>query len=198
MRALLPCLLSLTAVACAHLDRAQLEEVTVYRVMDDREIARVAVLDALGELHEVQAVDAARGVVTRGRPAFRSREERLDFDRRVDGLLRARIYGQGPALELLRLRCEAALRGEWGEWRWTPSATRRACDPSDVAVTLHSLYRKPRLQRAYVEVLLGVVDDAAFAQHARERLAQLSDAELEPYHFELSAWERLEGFRPRG
>ncbi|MEW6432412.1 MAG: hypothetical protein AB1730_12970 [Myxococcota bacterium] len=198
MRSLLLILASLSAVGCAHIDRAQATNVTVYGVMSDAEIARVAVQEALGELHEVQAVDPDTGVVTAGRSAFHTREERLDFERRVDQLLRARIYGQGPTLELVRIRCEALQRAGWEGWPGDAAASRRACDYGEISMTLHSLFKKPMLQRAYVDVLLGAVDDAAFAAHARARLVELSQTPVEPYLFVVEAWERVEGFRPRG
>lgn len=198
MRSLALILVSFSVVGCAHIDRAQAENVTVYGVMSDQEIARAAVQEALGELHEVQAVDAQTGVVTAGRSAFRTREERLDFERRVDGLLRARIYGQGPTLELVKIRCEALQRAGWEGWPGDAASSRRACDYGEVAVTVHSLFKKPMLQRAYVDVLLGVVGDDAFAAHARARLAELAAGPVEPYLFVVGTWERIEGFRPRG
>lgn len=198
MRSLALILVSFSVVGCAHIDRAAASNVTVYGVMTDAEIARVAVQEALGELHQVEAVDADSGLVTHGRPAFRTRDERLDFERRVDEVLRARVYGQGPTLELVRIRCEALQRAGWEGWPGDASAHRRACDYGDQAVTVHSLFKKPMLQRAYVDVLLGVVDDADFARHARARLAELSRAQVEPYVFVVETWERVEGFRPRG
>ncbi|MCC6334653.1 MAG: hypothetical protein IT380_11800 [Myxococcales bacterium] len=198
MRALPLILLSFAAVGCAHVDRAQATQVTLYEVMSDAEIARAAVEEALGELHEVQEIDAETGVVTRGQSAFRSRQERLDFERRVDALVRARVYGQGPTLELVRLRCEALQRTGWEGWSADADAHRRACDYGDEVVTLHSLFKKPLLQRAYVHVLLDAVGDVEFSRHARARLAELSRAPLEPYVFTVEAWERVDGFRPRG
>lgn len=198
MRSLALILVSFSVVGCAHIDRAQAEDVTVYGVMNDQEIARIAVQEALGELHEVQAVDADTGVVTAGRSAFRTREERLDFERRVDEVLRARVYGQGPTLELVKIRCEALQRAGWEGWPGDAAASRRACDYGETSVTVHSLFKKPMLRRAYVDVLLNVVNDDAFAQHARARLSELSSAPVEPYLFVVGTWERVEGFRPRG
>lgn len=198
MRSLALILVSFSVVGCAHIDRAAASNVTVYGVMNDAEIARVAVQEALGELHQVQAVDADSGLVTNGQPAFRSRDERLDFERRVDEVVRARVYGQGPTLELVRIRCEALQRAGWEGWPGDASANRRACDYGDQAVTVHSLFKKPMLQRAYVEVLLGVVADADFTRHARARLVELSRVQVEPYVFVVETWERVEGFRPRG
>jgi hypothetical protein len=198
MRSLPLILVSFWVVGCAHIDRAQAANVTVYGVMTDAEIARVAVQEALGELHEVQAIDADTGVVTRGASAFHSRQERLDFEARVDALVRARVYGQGPTLELVRIRCEALQHSGWAGWPADESAQRRACDYGEDSVTVHSLFKKPLLQRAYVDVLLGAVDDAAFAAHARSRLVELAHLQVEPYLFVVETWERVEGFRPRG
>ncbi|MEW5741865.1 MAG: hypothetical protein AB1938_23320 [Myxococcota bacterium] len=198
MRSLPLLLLSLAVVGCAHLDRAQATQVTVFQVMSDAEIARAAVEEALGELHQVQEIDAETGLVTRGQAAFHTRQERLDFEARVDGLVRARVYGQGPTLELVRIRCQALQRAGWEGWPADEAANRRACDYGDELLTLHSLFKKPMLQRAYIDVLLGAVDDETFARHARARLSELSRAQLEPYVFTVEAWERVEGFRPRG
>ena len=96
MRNLLAILLSITALGCAHIDREQALAATPYDVMTDAEIAHVAVAEALGELHEVSTIDDD-GVVTSGQSAFKSSNERVVYERRVEQLLRERIYGQGPA-----------------------------------------------------------------------------------------------------
>lgn len=191
-------LLLFSLVGCAHIDRARAAQVTVFQVMSDAEIARTAVEEALGELHEVQEIDAETGLVTRGQAAFRSRQERLDFEARVDALIRARVYGQGPTLELVRIRCLALQQSGWKGWPEEEATRRRACEYGDELLTLHSLFKKPMLQRAYIDVLLSAVEDADFAGHARARLSELSSARLEPYVFTVEAWERVEGFRPRG
>jgi len=191
-------LVSFWVVGCAHIDRAEVARATVFTVMTDEEIARAAVHEALGELHDVEAIDPDTGVVTRGEAAFHSRQERLDFEARVDALVRARVYGQGPTLELVRIHCEALQRAGWEGWPADAAAQRRACDYGDDVLTVHSLFKKPMLQRAYVDLLLGAVHDAAFARHAHQRLGELSRARIEPYLFVVEAWERVAGFRPRG
>lgn len=185
------------ASGCATIDRQQARTATAYDVMTDDEIARAGVREALGELHEVLTIDAETSVVTAGRSAFQSREERLIFERRIDALVRGRVYGQGPTMELLRIHCEALQRSGWAGWPGDRARLHRACDYGDADVTLHSLFRKPMLQRAYVDLLLAVIGDDAFSTASRERLTRLAEQPLEPYSFVVGAWERVEGFRPR-
>lgn len=170
---------------------------TAYDVMSDKEIAEVAVKEALGELHQVRSVDE-NGVVTVGLPAFANREERLAFERRVEALLRAEIYGQGPALELVRIHCEALAQKGWASWPGDVANVRNGCNYGDAIVTLHTLYKKPMMQRAYVDALLVVADDPVLTWHARRQLSTLSQRGVEPYLFVVGNWERVEGFRPRG
>lgn len=191
-----PFFFSLLVVGCAHVDRAQAVSANVYDVMSDAEVAKLAVHEALGELHQVQVVDA-EGVVTVGTPAFANREERLAFERRVDALVRAQVYGQGPTLELVRIRCEQLSRDGWAQWPGDELKHKRACEYGDVSMTVHSLFKKPLLQRALVELMLGVVKDDLFALRARNRLVQLQRTGIEPYLFIVERWERVEGFRPR-
>lgn len=184
-------------VGCAHVSREEAMAVTAYDVMTDAEIAEAAVKEALGELHQVKSVDE-NGVVTSGRPAFGSRDERLAFERRVDSLLRRQIYGQGPTLELVRIHCEAQHQAGWSSWPGDATSLRNACTYGDAVVTLHSLYKKPLLQRAYVDALLSIADDPVLRWHAQRRLPELQRTGVEPYLFIVGNWERVEGFRPRG
>jgi hypothetical protein len=193
MRSLL--LLSLFATGCAHLNQAP-APVSVFATMSDAQVARLAVQEALGELHQVAAVDADG--FAQGHAAFASRDDRLAFEGRIDSLLRERIYGQGPTLNLVRLACEGQQQAGWADWPADRAANRRACDFGDDLVTVHSLFKKPMLQRAFVDVLLRVVADPAFATHARERLTSLQSVGVEPYTLVVEAWDRIEGFRPRG
>lgn len=197
MRNALGMLLSLTVVGCAHIDREQALAVTSYDVMTDGEIATVAIAEALGELHEVTAIDA-EGVVTEGRAAFASRAERLAFERRMESILRGKIYGQGPTLELVRLHCERLARAGWTAWPRDERHRSAACEYGDVSLTVHSLFKKPMLQRALIEVLLDVAADPLLTARARRRLLELARVGVEPYLLMVERWDRVEGFRPRG
>lgn len=189
-------LLSITALGCAHVDREQALAATPYDVMTDAEIANVAIAEALGELHQVSAIDED-GVVTSGQAAFKSSIERVAYERRVEQLLRARIYGQGPALELVRIRCEQLHKAGWASWPREASRL-AACEYGDVSMTVHSLFKKPLLQRAFVEVLLEVTSDSILSAHARSRLMKLEHTGVQPYFLMVERWDRVEGFRPRG
>ncbi|MGV3619710.1 MAG: hypothetical protein ACO1OB_02775, partial [Archangium sp.] len=123
---------------------------------------------------------------------------RLAFERRVDGLLRKKIYGQGPTLELVRIHCELQQQAGWASWPADAAHTRNACTYGDSLVTLHSLFKKPLLQRAYVDALLAVADDPVLTWHAQRRMTEIQRAGVEPYLFIVENWERVEGFRPRG
>lgn len=197
MRNVLGIVLSFIVVGCAHIDREQALAATSYDVMTDAEIATVAVAEALGELHEVTAIDA-EGVVTEGRAAFASRIERLAFERRVEALLRGKIYGQGPALELVRLHCERQARAGWTAWPGDARSRSAACEYSELALTVHSLFKKPMLQRALVDVLLEVAGDPLLTAKAKRRLLELEKRGVEPYLLMVERWDRVEGFRPRG
>lgn len=197
MRNLLKMLLSITALGCAHIDREQALAATPYDVMTDAEIANVAVAEALGELHQVSAIDDD-GVVTSGQAAFKSSNERVVYERRVEQLLRARIYGQGPALELLRIRCEQLHKAGWVSWPRDARTRSAVCEYGDVSMTVHSLFKKPLMQRAFVEVLLEVSSDSILRAHARRRLMELERTGVQPYFLMVERWDRVEGFRPRG
>ena len=197
MRNLVEIILALTTLGCAHIDRQQALAATLYDVMTDAEIANVAIAEALGELHEVKAIDED-GVVTQGRAAFTSRDERLAYERRVDAIIRAKIYGQGPTLQLVRIRCEQLHKAGWASWPGDEVARKSACEYGDVSMTVHSLFKKPRLQRAFVDLLLEVTPDSISSAHVKHRLLQLEKTGVEPYLLMVERWDRVEGFRPRG
>jgi hypothetical protein len=197
MSKLLRMLVCLSVVGCAHIDRQQALEATSYDVMTDAEIAQVALAEALGELHEVKAIDA-EGVVTEGQAAFASRTERLAYERRVDGLIRQRIYGQGPTLELVRLYCRRLASAGWVAWPGDARERSAACEYGDVSMTVHSLFKKPMLQRAFVEVLLDVSGDSLLRARTQRRLLELERVGVEAYLLMVERWDRVEGFRPRG
>lgn len=186
---------TLAGSSCAHLDRQQTLSATMYDVMTDEEIANVALAEALGELHEVKAIDAD-GVVTQGRAAFTSRDERLVYERRVDAIIRAKIYGQGPTLQLVRIHCERLHKAGWASWPGDETARQRACESGEV--TVHSLFKKPLLQRAFVELMLEVTHDSVLTARVKHRLLQLERTGVEPYLLMVERWDRVEGFRPRG
>lgn len=189
--------LCLTSLGCAHIDREQALAATMYDVMTDAEIADVAVAEALGELHQVSAIDS-EGVVTSGRAAFKSSAERVAYERRVDAILRAKIYGQGPTLQLVRIHCEQLHKAGWAGWPGDELARRTACEYGDVSMTVHSLFKKPLLQRAFIDVLLQVTSDSILTAHVKRRLLQLERTGVEPYSLMVERWDRVEGFRPRG
>lgn len=196
MRTIIGFLLSFAVVGCAHIDRAQALAATPYDVMTDAEVANVAVAEALGELHQVSAIDADG--VGSGRAAFATREERLSYERRVDQLIRAKIYGQGPTMELVRIHCEQLHQAGWASWPGDANARRNACEYGDVSMTVHSLFKKPLLHRAYVDLLLEVTHDSILSAHVKQRLLQLERTGVEPYLLAVERWDRVEGFRPRG
>jgi hypothetical protein len=153
-------LLSFTAVGCAHVDRERALATTAWDVMTDAEIAHAAVAEALGELHQVEAIDAD-GLVVKGTSSFGSREERLTYERRVDAIVRAQVYGQGPTLELVHVRCEQLQRAGWAGWPGDERLRRSACEYGEL--TVHSLYKKPMLQRALVDLMLTAANDPLLA-----------------------------------
>lgn len=197
MRNALGILFTFATLGCAHIDRAQALAATSYDVMTDAEVANVALAEALGELHQITAIDAD-GVVTEGRAAFTSRTERLAFERRVDQLIRAKIYGQGPTMQLVRIHCEKLHKAGWASWPGDELANRNACEYGDVSMTVHSLYKKPLLHRAFVDLLLEVANDSILTSRVKHRLLQLESTGVEPYLLMVERWDRVEGFRPRG
>lgn len=193
-----PLFLALFVLAgCAHVNRSEALSANLFDVMSDAEIARAAIAEAVGELHQVTAIDAD-GFVTEGQSAFASREERLSFERRVDAIVRAKIYGQGPTLQLLRVRCEQSHRAGWVAWPRNEGLALRACEYGDAAVTLHSLFKKPLLQRAFIELMLEAAEDPILAGQVKRKLVRLERTGVQPYLLMVERWDRVEGFRPRG
>lgn len=190
-------ILTFATLGCAHIDRQQALAATSYDVMTDAEVANVALAEALGELHQITAIDAD-GVVTEGRAAFTSRTERLAFERRVDQLIRAKIYGQGPTMQLVRIHCEKLHKAGWASWPGDELANRTACEYGDVSMTVHSLYKKPLLHRAFVDLLLEVAHDSILTARVKHQLLRLESTGVEPYLLMVERWDRVEGFRPRG
>jgi hypothetical protein len=187
-------LLSFTVVGCAHVDRERALATTAWDVMTDAEIAHAAVAEALGELHLVDAIDGD-GLVVKGTSSFGSREERLTYERRVDAIVRAQVYGQGPTLELVHVRCEQLQRAGWAGWPGDERLRRSACEYGEL--TVHSLYKKPMLQRALVDLMLTAANDPLLAGQVKRKLLRLERTGVEPYLFIVQKWERVEGFRPR-
>ncbi|MFZ5443461.1 MAG: hypothetical protein ACOZQL_25865 [Myxococcota bacterium] len=188
-------LLSFSLVGCAHIDREQALAATSYDVMTDAEIARAAIAEATGELHQVATVDAD-GVAS-GRAAFSNREERLAFDRRVDALVRQRVYGQGPTLQLVRVRCEQLQKAGWASWPGDEASRRNACEYGDASVTIHSLFKKPQLHRAFLDLMLEAAADPILAGQVKRKLVELGRSGIQPYVLAVEQWERVEGFRAR-
>jgi len=184
--------LSFSLLACAHIDREQALAATPWDVMTDAEIARAAVAESLRELHQVDV--SADGVVVKGTPGFVTREERLAYEHRVDALIRAQVYGQGPTLELVRIRCEQLQKAGWSSWPGDKGVRREACEYGEVS--MHWLFRKPMLQRAFVELMLQAAADPLLAGQAKRKLMALERTGVEPYRFIVQQWERFEGFRP--
>ncbi|MFT3707109.1 MAG: hypothetical protein QM817_05510 [Archangium sp.] len=186
-----------TLAGCAHVDRTEALNANAFDVMSDAEIATAAISESLGELHQVAAIDAD-GIVVQGQAAFANREERLSFERRVDALVRSRVYGQGPTLQLVRIRCEQLHRAGWEAWPKNEGAQLRGCEYGDTSLTLHSLFKKPALQRAFIELMLDATNDPLLAGQVRRKLVRLERTGVEPYLFVVERWDRVEGFRPRG
>jgi len=189
-------LLTFFAVGCAHIDRAQASGVNRFDVASDQEIARYALTEALGQLNDVVSVDADGRAV--GHAAFASREERLTFDARVHELLAKAIYGQGPSVELVHIHCQHLMRTGWAAWPGDTARNELACRTGDTVTSIHALYRKPMLQRAYVEALLDVVGDQDLARRTRDQLAEIQREGVQGYTIVVEAWDELDGFRPRG
>ncbi len=68
----------------------------------------------------------------------------------------------------------------------------------DASVTVHSLFKKPALQRAFVELMLERAADPILAGQVKRKLVRIERTGVEPYLFIVERWERVEGFRPRG
>jgi hypothetical protein len=166
--------------------------------LDDAEIARIAVHEALGELHTVEAIDQDSGEVQLGVPAFASHDERVAFEARLDKAIRSRLTGQAPVLDQLADRCEYQQKKGFEVWPREQFKQRAECSWADASVTIHSLWKKPRLHLVYLNTLLDVVGDPEFAIRSLDQFDALSKRPREGYVFKIGASDYLEGFRPRG
>ncbi len=145
-------------------------------VLTDDQVSAVVEKEALGEL---------------GEGAFKSRDERLAFDAHAEVLVRRALEvgprSDLPVLEALRLRCEQDL-----------AATRADCSWVDQGLTLHSLWKKPRLNRLYVS---AVKVGAGKADQVPDLVLKLSAVDSQPketFTYQVEAFEYVEGYRPRG
>jgi hypothetical protein len=169
-----------------------------FDALSDQEIARLAVREALGQLHVVEDVDAASHQVRRGTSAFANREERLAFEARLDQALRSKLTGQAPVLDQLSQACSDLQRQQLDVWPGERLKTQSQCLWADDSLSLHTLWKKPRLHRIYLDRLLEVVDDPDFTEQTRYRFKVASRKPHEGYVFKLGAWDFVEGFRVRG
>jgi hypothetical protein len=190
-----PLLAALFASACA---TTPLHGASRFDQLDDQEIARLAVREALGELNQVEVIDPLSGEVQRGVPAFADRDERIAFDARLDHALRSKLTGQAPVLDQLAEACAFQQKRGFEVWPRDAFKQQAQCAWADASVTLHSLWKKPRLHLVYLNTLLDVVNDPDFSIHALYRFDVLSRKPREGYVFKIGAWDYLEGFRPRG
>jgi hypothetical protein len=187
--------LALFASACA---TTRTHSATRFDDLDDQEIARLAVKEALGELHVVEDVDQVSLEVRRGTAAFANRDERLAFDARLDGALRSKLTGQAPVLDQLAAACAFQQKKGFAVWPRETFKAQAMCAWSDASVSLHSLWKKPRLHLVYLNTLLDVVNDPEFTIEALNKFDKLSNQKREGYVFKLGAWDSVEGFRTRG
>lgn len=187
--------LSLFATACAT-TRNHTE--TRFDSLDDKEIARLAVREALGELHVVEAIDAVSSEVRRGTPAFANRDERLAYDARLEQALRSQLTGQAPVLDQLSAACAFQQKKGFAVWPRESLKAQALCTWADASVSLHSLWKKPRLHLIYLNTLLDVVGDPDFTIKVLNKFDAISSQPREGYVFKLGAWDTVEGFRTRG
>ena len=171
---------------------------TRFEALDDKEIARMAVKEALGELHVVEDIDQVSQEVRRGVPAFANREERIAFDARLEQALRSKLTGQQPVLDQLTAACAFAQKKGFAVWPKETFKAQSMCEWSDASVSLHSLWKKPRLHLVYLNTLLDVVNDPDFTIQVLNKFDALSNKPREGYVFKLGAWDSVEGFRTRG
>ena len=186
--------LILLSSACA---TAPIHSASRFEDLDDQQVARIAVREALGELNQVQVVDAA-GEVQLGQPAFTHHDERVAFEARLDRAIRSRLKGQAPVLDQLAEACAFQQKKGYEVWPRDSFKQQAQCSWADASVTLHSLWKKPRLHLVYLNTLLDVVNDPDFSIHSLYRFDVLSKKPREGYVFKLGASDYLEGFRPQG
>ena len=186
---------ALLSTACA---TAPIHSISRFDDMDDAEVARIAVREALGELNQVEVIDAASGEVQRGVAAFANREERVAFDARLDKAIRSKLTGQAPVLDQLAEACAFQQKRGYDVWPREQFKHQAECSWSDASVSLHSLWKKPRLHLVYLNTLLDVVNDPDYSIHVLYRFDVVSKMPREGYVFKIGSWDTLEGFRPRG
>ena len=184
--------LALLASACATTSNGSAIR---YDRLDDKEIARLAVREALGELHAVQDIDQASQEVLRGTPAFATREDRLAYDARLEQALRSRLTGQAPVLDQLTEACAFEQKKGFAVWPKETFKAQALCTWSDASVSIHSLWKKPRLHLVYLNTLLDVVNDPEFTILVLNKFDAISKKPREGYVFRLGAWDTVEGFR---
>jgi len=158
----------------------------------------MAVKEALGELHVVDEIDQVSQEVRRGIPAFATRDERLAYDARLEQALRSKLTGQAPVLDQLTAACTFQQKKGFAVWPREQFKAQALCEWSDASVSLHSLWKKPRLHLVYLTTLLDVVNDPEFTIQVLNKFDALSSQKREAYIFKLGAWDSLEGFRTRG
>lgn len=193
MRTPLALAFALVATGCATTQKH-----SRFDAMDDREIARLAVKEALGELHAVEVVDAESSTVTRGTPAFANRDEKVAYDARLEAALRSKLTGQAPVLDQLSAQCLFQQKKGFKVWPKEELKAQAMCTWADASVSLHSLWKKPRLHLIYLNTLLDVVGDPEFTIQTLNKFDQQSEKPREGYVFKLGAWDAVEGFRTRG
>ncbi len=182
--------------ACATTSRNH--AATRFDDLDDKEIARIAVKEALGELHVVEDVDQVSQEVLRGTPAFANRDERLAYDSRLEQALRSKLTGQAPVLDQLSEACAFAQKKGFAVWPKESLKAHAMCEWADASVSLHSLWKKPRLHLIYLNTLLDVVNDPEYTLQVLNKFDAISNHPREGYVFKLGAWDSVEGFRTRG
>lgn len=194
MRTPLALALAFLAAGCATTQKPA----SRFDALDDAEIARLAVREALGELHQVEVVDAESQEVKRGTPAFANREERLAYDARLEAALRSKLTGQAPVLDQLAAQCTFQQKKGFKVWPKEELKAQAMCAWADASVSLHSLWKKPRLHLIYLNTLLDLVNDPEFTIQTLNKFDAQSEKPREGYVFKLGAWDSVEGFRPRG
>lgn len=187
--------LSLLSAACA---TTRNHAAARFDALDDKEIARLAVREAMGELHVVQDIDQVSQEVRRGTPAFTTREERIAYDDRLEQALRSVLKGQAPVLDQIAASCAFQQKKGFAVWPGESLKARALCTWDDASVSLHSLWKKPRLHLVYLNALLDVVNDPEFTLQTLNRFDAMSNRPREGYVFKLGAWDVVEGFRTRG
>ncbi len=192
MKATLLAALAFFSTACA---TTRNQAATRFDGLDDKEIAMLAVKEALGELHVVEDVDQESSEVVRGTPAFGNRDERLAYDARLEQALRSKLTGQAPVLDQLAAACAFSQKKGFAVWPKESLKAQAMCSWADASVSLHSLWKKPRLHLIYLNTLLDVVNDPDYSLQVLNKFDAMSNAPREGYVFKLGAWDKVEGFR---